>query len=117
MYEPLIPNVHYIEFFDDDIKNKITNKENWSELTETINLKFSNLTHNINLDDIKNNAREWFERNCLPDNQLKIFYSFMEDFKIFESSEIKTDMKKDLIDLKKILELVMNKINEIESKI
>jgi hypothetical protein len=118
MYEPLLPNVHYINFFTDDIKQKIDDKNNWDDLVKDIEVKIDDIRNNVDVNQIINNAREWFERNCLPENQIKIFDSFLEDFQIFKNEEeLKFNLKQEIQELKKLIELTNNKILEIEQKI
>jgi hypothetical protein len=84
-YEPIVPDINYINIIDDDIKSKINNplEENY-----IIN-KIENNIHDVLSDKEKikyiiNNSRGWYERNCLPDNQINILFSFLENFTIFE---------------------------------
>ena len=83
-YERLIPDVHYVNFIDSDIQTKINN-HNYEEyiinkLEEKMELIFQNENHFKNM---ISESRGWFERNCLPENQVNILFSFLNNFEIF----------------------------------
>ena len=83
-YNPIIKGTHYIEFLDDNLTNQIIFKHGdpnkvINELVEhLIDFSTTNEYRNI-IDESKN----WFIKNCLPENQYKILLSFFEDFDIF----------------------------------
>jgi hypothetical protein len=82
--EPIIPNEHYFVIIDDEIKKLIYENEKLNYVLEKIEHNVQNILNNYDIERVVNNARGWFERNALPQNQLNIFIDFMEDFKIFE---------------------------------
>jgi len=82
-YEPIVKDVHYVEFINDDLVNKILAKENIdliiNDKVEEL-LEFS-MTNQCN--DMIEESKKWFINNCLPKNQFKIIVSFLDDFNIF----------------------------------
>jgi len=82
--EPIVPNEHYFVIIDDDIKRTIyeTNKKKY--VIDKIESNIENVFNNFDVDEVVKNARGWYERNTLPENQLNTFITFMENFKIFE---------------------------------
>jgi hypothetical protein len=82
--EPIIPNEHYFIIIDDDIKRSIYDNEKLNYVLDKIEHNVQNVFDNCDIEYVINNARGWFERNMLPQNQLKTFIGFMQDFKIFE---------------------------------
>jgi hypothetical protein len=83
-YNPLIPNEHYFVIIDDDIKNAISDNKNRKYTIDKIESNIKYVFNNFDIDKVVKNAREWYELNTLPNNQLKIMYSFLDDFKIFK---------------------------------
>ena len=83
-HEPIVPNVHYFVIVDDEIKSLITNVNTSKIALEKIEHNIENVFKNYDIDYVVKNAREWYERNALPHNQLNTLMSFMKDFKIFE---------------------------------
>ncbi len=82
-YEPIIKDVHYVEFINDDLVQKILSKENVDLIIdEKVNeiLEFS-MTNQYN--DMIQESKRWFINNCLPENQFKTIVSFLDDFNIF----------------------------------
>jgi hypothetical protein len=82
-YEPLIKDIHYVEFINEDLVNKILIKENIDSIindkVEEI-LEFSKTTQ---YNDMIQESKKWFINNCLPKNQFKTIVSFLDDFNIF----------------------------------
>jgi hypothetical protein len=83
-YEPLIEGEHYFNIFDDYAYSVIFNDDNL--LLDHIENKIEQILSlgDSKLDNVISNARSWFERNCLLDNQLKLMYSFLEELSILE---------------------------------
>ena len=82
-YEPIIKDVHYVEFINDDLVQKILSKENVDLIIdEKVNeiLEFS-MTNQYN--DMIQESKRWFINNCIPENQFKTIVSFLDDFNIF----------------------------------
>jgi hypothetical protein len=83
-YEPIVENKHYFKIIDDDIKRRLYDKNEESYILDKINYNFKSIIKNNDTNKVIENSLEWFEKNCLPKNQIKILYSFLENFKIFE---------------------------------
>lgn len=91
-YEPLLPGVHYLDFFDNNFMSKIIdyhafNKVSKEEILEDINKKIECLKDFAYTEKYTNmieSCRGWFDRNCVPEKQINILYSFLKDFTIFE---------------------------------
>lgn len=85
MYEPLIENKHYITLFDENIKSVIRDPQKKEEALDLVEKKFLEIKNNEELiKNITEEARLWFERNCLPENQIKIILSFLDNLEIFK---------------------------------
>jgi hypothetical protein len=82
--ELIKPNEHYFVIIDDDIKNSLYDKNKKQYVIDKIEFNIENVFNNFDVDSVVKNARGWYERNTLPENQLNTFISFMENFKIFE---------------------------------
>lgn len=83
-YEPIIGGVHYVELFDNYIVENLYNLELEYVVLDKINEKVQNVLEDEKLiKEMTHNSRGWYERNCLPDSQLNIMFSFLEDFTIF----------------------------------
>ena len=83
-YNPILPNVHYIEFIDNDFLHKIlTNQNIDNEIKEKVDFitDFYNSADGIEM--IKN-GKDWYIDNCLPENQFSILYSFLNDLTILD---------------------------------
>lgn len=83
-YNPIIKDVHYIEFVDDNFLKEIFN--NSLNANNILKDKIDQLENFVNTNDYSNmlnEANKWFIENTLPENQFKIIYSFLEDFTIF----------------------------------
>ena len=77
--EPLIDGVHYYTLLDDDIRSKLYDESEHKYIMEKINDKINYINSNDDYIDITNNARKWFESNCLPLNQINKLESFLFD--------------------------------------
>lgn len=82
--EPLQEDIHYFNIFD-DYAYQVLYHDN-DNFTNHINKKVENVLcqDQDKINSVTANAREWFVRNCLIDNQLKQMYSFLDDLAIFE---------------------------------
>lgn len=83
-YEPIEVDKHYVNLIDDDIKSKINDDTQINYIIEKLEDGLNNIIDSGQYEYIINEARGWYERNTLPDNQIKILYSFLEDFEIFK---------------------------------
>jgi hypothetical protein len=82
--DPIIEGVHYIKIIDQEIKNLINNNDNHPLVLSKIEKNVLNALMSYDINQIIKNAKEWFDRNCLPENQIELMLSYLEDFKIFE---------------------------------
>jgi len=83
-YEPIIEGKHYLEFIDDDIKSKINSDTEITYIINKLEKRITDLINKPKTEQIIDESRQWFERNCLPENQIKIIYSFLENYQIFK---------------------------------
>jgi hypothetical protein len=83
-YEPLEVGKHYVNLIDDDIKSKISDDTQISYVIEKLENGINEIVTSGQYDYIINEARGWYDRNCLPENQIKIMHSFLEEFEIFK---------------------------------
>lgn len=82
-YNPIVKDVHYLEFIGDDIIQKILQKENIDNL---INDKVNELIEfqsTKEYDNMIGESKNWFLENCLPNKQFDIILSFFDSFDIF----------------------------------
>jgi len=80
-HNPLLENIHYINFIDENITNKILNYQNidieiLNKIEEIRNLQYK--------ENIIQNAYEWYVDNCLPINQFNIIFNFLEELTILQ---------------------------------
>lgn len=81
---PLVENCHYINFIDSNFIEQILNNENIDhEIEEKIIYLYDTL-HSKKYQDIINNAKLWFNDNCLPINQFNIIYNFLSELAILD---------------------------------
>jgi len=80
--EPLIEDIHYINFFDDDIRNTALNDNSKKSVIDTLENKLDNIIKNNKVDFIINNARNWYSNNCTPSSNVKWLDKFLKDFKL-----------------------------------
>ena len=78
-YEPLEIDKHYVELIDDDIKSKINDGNNVDYILQKVESKIQEVINTKQNEYIVNEARGWFERNCLPESQINILFSFLEN--------------------------------------
>jgi hypothetical protein len=84
-YEPIIDGRHYVTIIDDDIKSKIHDPSNYDYIINKLENNIKEIIENEKLvTDIVGEARGYFERNVLPENQVEILFSFLKDFEIFK---------------------------------
>jgi hypothetical protein len=83
-YEPLKSGKHYLEIIDDEIKLKINNDSEMPYIIEKIESKIHEIVSNGQYEFIVSESRGWYERNCLPNNQINILYSFLEDLELLK---------------------------------
>jgi hypothetical protein len=83
-YEQLESGKHYVELIDNDIKSKINDDSQIPYIVEKLEHGINEIFTNGQYEYIINEAKGWYERNCLLDNQINILYSFLEDFEIFK---------------------------------
>jgi hypothetical protein len=83
-YNPIIKNVHYLDFIDDSFYIEILNQtENAHILLQQKMEQLHEFLSTGNYTYMINEANTWFTQNILPENQYKIISSFLEDFTIF----------------------------------
>ena len=81
-FNPLIPDVHYINFLDNDFISKIHNSQNVeNEIKDKINF-LEDFYNSNKYNEMIDNSNEWYINNCLPENQFEIIYSFLDDLEI-----------------------------------
>jgi hypothetical protein len=73
---PLLPNVHYIEFIGEDIKSILYDLDKSKTISKKLETKLNEIITN-DYSEILVNARKWYEENCLPENQIKMLYTFL----------------------------------------
>lgn len=91
-HEKLVPGTHYYEFLDDECNKMIIDYHAFNRVSKEDVLKVINEKVEQVLDfactaayhDMLKEGREWFERNCVPDQQYKTIQSFLKEFSIFE---------------------------------
>lgn len=83
-YEPIESGKHYLELIDDDIRSKISDDSNIPYIIEKLESGINEVVTSGQYEYIINEARAWYDRNCLPENQIKIISSFLEGFEIFK---------------------------------
>lgn len=123
--DPIIEGVHYLKIIDNEIKNLIHNSDNHQEVLSRIEKNVLNALMSNDISQIIKNSREWFERNCLPENQINLMMSYLENFKIFEGdSNLVINERHETInnlDLLNKIELkllsIIDDINELKTKI
>jgi hypothetical protein len=78
MFEPLIPNVHYIEILTKEEKGG--NIFNFKEIIlDRIN---SFVSDKVKTNDMLNESHKWFLNNCLPDKQFEIVNKLTKNLEI-----------------------------------
>jgi hypothetical protein len=82
-YEPIIKDVHYIEFINDDLVQKILSKENVDSIIDEKVHEILEFSTTNQYNDMIQESKRWFINNCLPENQFKTIVSFLDDFNIF----------------------------------
>jgi hypothetical protein len=81
-FNPLIKDIHYIEFLDNDLFNKIIKNENVNQIiNEKINqlLEFESTNE---YSEMITESKKWFLENINPRNQFNILKSFLDDYTI-----------------------------------
>ena len=76
-HDPLINDVHYITLLDDDIRSKLYDQNEHKYIIDKVTDKINNIIQDNNYYDIINNARLWYEENCLPKSQINKLESFL----------------------------------------
>lgn len=84
-FNPLIPNVHYLEFIDQDfIKTIISGERIEEKIKEKLEF-LDNFCNSSSYLEMIENGFDWYEKNCLPENQFKIISSFLEELNILDN--------------------------------
>jgi hypothetical protein len=83
-HEPLIDGFHYLNVLDEEVKECLYSCDDRNIFLDLLNQKIKNKTENTDLELMRKNANEWFQRNCLPDAQLNLLESYLENFEIFK---------------------------------
>jgi len=81
--EPLIEDVHYINFFDNDTKNNMWNYEKKSDIIQILEYKLNSIIETGKHEYITNNSKNWYSNNCTPESNIKWLSTFVKDFSIF----------------------------------
>lgn len=76
-YSPIEENIHYINFIDHEINNLLYSNK-FNELNNLINEKLITIDKNYNINNIINNARNWYINNAMLDSQCTILYKFLQ---------------------------------------
>ena len=82
-YNPLIKNIHYIEFLTDSILDSIVNDR---DVNQILNMEIERLLDTSTENELKSmvsESKNWFNQNCQPNNQFEIIKSFMNELEIF----------------------------------
>jgi hypothetical protein len=82
-YEPIIKNVHYIEFINEELVEKILYRENMDSIIDDKVNEIMEFASTPEYNNMIQESKKWFLNNCLPENQFKIIVSFFENFNIF----------------------------------
>jgi hypothetical protein len=77
--EPILENVHYLNFFDVDLHNLIYNPDNKKLVNDFLDNRLDVIIKEGLYTEIVNNSLEWFNRNCTLISQLQTLYSFLEE--------------------------------------
>lgn len=83
-FNQLIEGIHYCEFLGDDLFKCIIDG---IDINKSIDLKIEKLLDESSQGTLKNIIEEsinWFNSNCLPENQFKIINSFLHNFEILK---------------------------------
>jgi hypothetical protein len=83
-YEPLEVDKHYVQLIDEDIKSKIMDGSQTNYIIQKLENGIDEIVSSGKYEYIINESKGWYERNCQPENQIKIMTSFLEDFEIFK---------------------------------
>lgn len=84
-YEPLVEDKHYVNLFSGVDMSKILYDESChGELIKIIDEKVNEALKPEKFNFIINNARSWYEKYCLPENQLNLMYSFLNDLTLLD---------------------------------
>lgn len=83
-HNPILKDVHYIEFIDDNLTKMILNNENIDSEIENKIHQLECFIQTKDYDNMIGETKNWFEKNCSPESQFEIISSFLKDFSIFE---------------------------------
>jgi hypothetical protein len=83
-YNKLEKDIHYIEFLDDDLTNKIiyNNNENVEKIIESKVNELIEFSNTQEFENIISESKKWFVENCLPENQYRIILSLLNNLDI-----------------------------------
>lgn len=81
-FNPILPNIHYLEFIDNDFIHKlITNQNIENEIKDKIDF-LKDFYNSEKYNEIIRNSKNWFLQNCLPESQFNILFSFLDNLEI-----------------------------------
>jgi hypothetical protein len=83
-HNPILKDVHFIEFIDDKLLNMILNDEKTDFEIENRIQKIEHFIQTEDYNDMINESKKWFNDNCSPESQFNIISSFLKDFSVFE---------------------------------
>lgn len=81
--EPLLEDVHYINFFDSEIKSYMWNYEKKQDIVRMLEDKLDDIIKTGKYEYIVNNANTWYTNNCIPQSHIKWLHAFTKDFSLF----------------------------------
>jgi hypothetical protein len=90
-YEPIVENVHYYNFLDESLTQKIISYHAFNQITkeDICNLVQDKVTevtdffYTKHYTEMIEESYRWFQRNCTPQAQFNIIFSFLKEFSIF----------------------------------
>jgi len=77
--DPIVEGIHYIKLIDDDIKSMIYQPNQHNIVNDKLTEKIETIIMNNEYKDIINNSKLWFSKNCEPNNQIKLLFSFLQE--------------------------------------
>jgi hypothetical protein len=81
-YDPLIENEHYFKFMDNEIVSKIWHNQPVDEIIQEKIKFFNDFYKTKEYNEMTEKSYEWFVKNCTPNNQFDILYSFLDNLEI-----------------------------------
>lgn len=82
-YNPIIKDVHYIEFLTDNLVDSIINDRDVNQIIDLEIERLLDTSTEYQLKEMIFESKNWFNQNCQPQNQFEIIKSFMNELEIF----------------------------------